>query len=161
MKDLDHAQKTVGEWANMTFPQSNATSILAHLREEVAELTTAEPGPLAGDDAGPSASSQHGVEPAQALECRSPTKLHHHGERNGSAVNAAMNAIPPDLDHGVDGYGGPGWRDRMQQDRGCDQDCEHDLEVLVSWRVLYGLTPRTSFRRNWGQTRFSSFHRMR
>lgn len=42
MNDLDHTQKTVGEWANTTFPQSNAASILAHLREEVEELVAAE-----------------------------------------------------------------------------------------------------------------------
>lgn len=42
MSDLDTMQQRVGEWANRTFPESNTHTILAHLRDEIGELTAAE-----------------------------------------------------------------------------------------------------------------------
>jgi len=38
---VDIFQNEVGEWANVTFPQSNTASIMSHLLEEVAELSVA------------------------------------------------------------------------------------------------------------------------
>lgn len=43
MSDLEKLQRAVGEWGNATFPTSTTDSILAHLRDEVAELSEAEP----------------------------------------------------------------------------------------------------------------------
>lgn len=44
MNDLDVFQFEVGEWQAATFPQSTVETVLAHLAEEIRELTD-EPGP--------------------------------------------------------------------------------------------------------------------
>lgn len=38
---MDNLQQKIGEWGDMTFPRSTLYSLLAHLAEEVAELTRA------------------------------------------------------------------------------------------------------------------------